>query len=54
MLKGYMLICQKPKGVHRKRKVGNPCLRASQILNQNSLLIQCTNVAWRSVQEALF
>jgi len=25
MLKGYMLICQNAKGVHHKRKVGNPC-----------------------------
>ena len=24
MLKGYMLICQNAKGVHGKRKIGNP------------------------------
>ena len=24
MLKGYMLICRNAKGVHGKRKIGNP------------------------------
>jgi len=31
MLKGYMLICQNAKGVHRKRKVGNPWFRRTGV-----------------------